>query len=310
VWGQKGVYTFRIRGTLCHQIGSLLPVDNQPPKFAQIYIMDSDLTQQVQQRLQYGHGNIDDGILRDLILMMQHRNPYYRIYKIAKERISQNVNLCLSLTTADVKKRDPHRYNLPTASEVGVIIRENMTDVNTTRDLIVEYCSGKLKRVPELHSGYLPMRFPLLYPYGEQGWQPGIPLSQSPSQTQQGIYHSEDNHHGESENGHEHVQARGIYLICLHKSKFSITYLSFTTQQGRTQISQLQFYAYYLHTRDGIFSTIHLSGRLFQEWLVDAFAQIENNRLQFHRCSTQPFSPCGLAVDPLVANGSHRIRVM
>ena len=57
----------------------------------------------------------------------------------------------------------------------------------------------------------------------------------------------------------------------------------FTAQQGRNRVSQLQFYAYYLHTRDGVFSTIHHSGRLFQEWLVDAFAQIENNRLRFHQ---------------------------
>jgi hypothetical protein len=59
----------------------------------------------------------------------------------------------------------------------------------------------------------------------------------------------------------------------------------FTARQGhgRSRVSQLQFYAYYLHTRDDIFSTVHRSGRLFQEWLVDAFAQIENNRLQFHR---------------------------
>jgi hypothetical protein len=52
---------------------------------------------------------------------------------------------------------------------------------------------------------------------------------------------------------------------------------------GSHHVSQLQFYAYYLHTRDNQFSVIHHSGRLFQEWLVDAFAQVENNRLKFHR---------------------------
>jgi hypothetical protein len=57
----------------------------------------------------------------------------------------------------------------------------------------------------------------------------------------------------------------------------------FLLAQGRSHVSQLQYYAYYLHTHDNIFSTIHNSGRLFQEWLVDAFAQIENNRLQYHR---------------------------
>jgi hypothetical protein len=39
--------------------------------------------------------------------------------------------------------------------------------------------------------------------------------------------------------------------------------------------------------RDGIFSNIHYSSRLFQEFLVDAYAQIENNRLQYHRLNQQ-----------------------
>jgi len=72
----------------------------------------------------------------------------------------------------------------------------------------------------------------------------------------------------------------------LHASIILKLTILFTAQQGRGRslhVSQLQFYAYYLHTRDNVFSTIHNSGRLFQEWLVDAFAQIENNRLQFHR---------------------------
>src|SRR5215472_877489 len=57
----------------------------------------------------------------------------------------------------------------------------------------------------------------------------------------------------------------------------------FTGRGVSNHVSQAQFYAYHLHTRDNVFSTIHHSGRLFQEWLVDAWAQIENNRLRFHR---------------------------
>jgi hypothetical protein len=177
-----GVYTFRIKGTLCHRIGSLLPAQGQEPKFAQIYIMDSDLNQQIQQRLQHGHGHIDEAILRDLLTMMHDNNPYYAIYKIAKERIDQDVNLRLNLTTFDAKKRDPRRYNLPTASEVGVIINKDFSDINTTRDLIIERRSGQLKRISELHSAYLPLRFPLLFPYGEPGWHPRIPFVESPCQ--------------------------------------------------------------------------------------------------------------------------------
>src|SRR5262249_53778129 len=176
-WGPMGIYTFRIKGSLCHRIGALLPNEGEQPKFAQIYITDSDPSQQVQHRLQHGHGLIDEGILRDLQAMMHRDNPYYDVYKIAKERMGQDVNLLLTLTTFDAKKQDPRRYNLPTASEVGVIIPKDSSNINATRDLIIEHRGGQLKRISELHSAYLPLRFPLLFPYGEPGWHPRIPFS-------------------------------------------------------------------------------------------------------------------------------------
>jgi hypothetical protein len=177
VWGPKGIYVFRIKGTLCHKIGSLHPPKGQQPKFAQMYIMDCDLNQEVQQRLQHAHGHIDETILRDLLTMMHRHNPYYAIYKTAKDRIGQDVNLCLNLISFNAAQRDPRRYNLSTASEVGIIVNKDCSDVNASRDLIIEYRSGQLKRISELHSAYLPLRFPLLFPYGEQGWHPNIPFS-------------------------------------------------------------------------------------------------------------------------------------
>jgi hypothetical protein len=90
--------------------------------------------------------------------------------------MGQDVNLLLNLTTFDAKKQDPRRYNLPTASEVGIIIKD-ASNTNANRDLIVEYRNGQLQRISELHSGYLPLRFPLLYPYGEPGWHTDIPFS-------------------------------------------------------------------------------------------------------------------------------------
>jgi hypothetical protein len=41
------IYTFHIKGALYHRIGSLLPAEGEQPKFAQIYIADSDPNQQL-----------------------------------------------------------------------------------------------------------------------------------------------------------------------------------------------------------------------------------------------------------------------
>jgi hypothetical protein len=199
VWGPMGIYTFRIKGTLCHKIGSLLPANGQTPKFAQMYIMDGDFNQQLHHRLQYGHGHIDEGILRDLLSMMHHHNPFIAIFKTAKDRIGQDINLSLNLISFDSTHKDPRRYNLPTASEVGIIINKDTSDVNTARDLIIEYRSGRLQHVSELHAGYLALRFPLLFPYGEKGWHPEIPFSDVVQQS----CNDNDNHAEAQEEDHE-----------------------------------------------------------------------------------------------------------
>jgi hypothetical protein len=38
----RGPPNIRIQGQVCHRIGSLLPEDGETPKFAQLYIFDTD----------------------------------------------------------------------------------------------------------------------------------------------------------------------------------------------------------------------------------------------------------------------------
>jgi len=177
VWGPMGIYTFRIQGDLCHRIGSLLPIEGEQPKFAQIYVADHDPSRQVQQRLIYGNGNLNQDILRCLQDMLQRVNPYYETFKTAIERMQNVEGLHLHLTSFDSRRHDPRRYNLPTAAEVGVIMVGDGSETTEVRDIIIEKRSGQLQRISELHSGYLPLRFPLLFPYGEPGWHDKIPFA-------------------------------------------------------------------------------------------------------------------------------------
>ncbi|XP_026420322.1 uncharacterized protein LOC113316331 [Papaver somniferum] len=51
----------------------------------------------------------------------------------------------------------------------------------------------------------------------------------------------------------------------------------------KINLSQMQFYSYYLFQRHSEYSTILRGGKLFQEFLVDAWASTEQNRLNFLR---------------------------
>ncbi|CAF1307362.1 unnamed protein product [Rotaria sp. Silwood1] len=52
--------------------------------------------------------------------------------------------------------------------------------------------------------------------------------------------------------------------------------------RNRTRVSMLQFYSYRLAIRQ-IFTAIHYAGKLFQQYIVDAYVKTEQNRLAFHQ---------------------------
>jgi len=174
VYGPHGVFTFRIQGELVHRIGSLLPTDGQQPRFSQIYIHDSDPHRQSIIRSSYHHGLLHQPTVLLLQHMLQLHNPYVDIFMTAKERLSINENISLHIKTTDCQYLDPRRYNRPTASEIAVIMPGTGEEPVDRRDIILQTRGGQLKRISELHSSYCPLRYPLLFPNGQQGWHPNI----------------------------------------------------------------------------------------------------------------------------------------
>lgn len=72
------------------------------------------------------------------------------------------------------RQHDGRRYNLPTQSEVAALIVGDI-DLNfDVRDIIVEANYGPPKRINELHASYLPLQYPILFPYGEDGYRDDV----------------------------------------------------------------------------------------------------------------------------------------
>ncbi|KAL3024818.1 hypothetical protein AAZX31_04G146800 [Glycine max] len=131
----RGPPTIRIQGQPCHRIGSLLPMPGKQPKFAQLYIFDT--------------------------------------FRMARDRLadSQLDNVKLRLIAG--REKDGRTYNLPNVSEVAALIVGDF-DADSRRDIIVETQNGELQRIHELQSSYLGLQYPLLFPYGEDGYRPDI----------------------------------------------------------------------------------------------------------------------------------------
>ncbi|XP_056692064.1 uncharacterized protein [Spinacia oleracea] len=168
----RGPFTFRLYGQNYHRIGSLLPTTGSSPKFSQLYIYDTE--NEVSNRLHaYGSNSernarnaLDDSIVERLREMLDAYNPLAQAFRVARDRFESN---------------NEETYNLPTASEVAALIVGDIGSSTGERDIIVETQMGQLKRINELHPSYLPLQYPLLFPYGEDGYRLGIQLRDTSS---------------------------------------------------------------------------------------------------------------------------------
>ncbi|CAK8570160.1 unnamed protein product [Lathyrus sativus] len=68
------------------------------------------------------------------------------------------------------RSKDGRIYNQPTVSEVAALIVGDV-DTGSKRDIILERRSGRLKRISEFHPSYFVLQYPLLFPYGEDGFR-------------------------------------------------------------------------------------------------------------------------------------------
>ncbi|XP_041999843.1 uncharacterized protein LOC121749330 [Salvia splendens] len=100
---------------------------------------------------------------------------------MAKEKIGHENQPNVSLRLLGKRGRDGRTYNLPSVSEVAVLVVGDFDEALGDRDIVVVKKSGQLQRISELHPSYLPLQYPLLFPYGEDGYREDIGFSKNSS---------------------------------------------------------------------------------------------------------------------------------
>ncbi|XP_076927880.1 uncharacterized protein LOC143591599 [Bidens hawaiensis] len=107
--------------------------------------------------------------------MLDSQNPLVQAYRMVRDTFKENPQTDLKLRIVGTRKNDGRTYNLPTTSEVAALIVGDFGDAMDKRDIIVNSRSGGLRRISELHPSYSPLQFPLLFPFGEDGYKEDIP---------------------------------------------------------------------------------------------------------------------------------------
>lgn len=107
--------------------------------------------------------------------MLDENNPYVKTYRMARDRIQDTEDTHVHLKLIGNRNSDGRQYNLPTASEIAVLIVGDIGSSAEKRDIVVQFKGGHLQQISELHPAYLPLQYPFLFPYGEDGYRLGIP---------------------------------------------------------------------------------------------------------------------------------------
>ncbi|XP_050915138.1 uncharacterized protein LOC127130114 [Lathyrus oleraceus] len=117
--------------------------------------------------------HIDPNIVQQLSNILYEHNPRAKSYQMVRHWLFNSNTPNLKLRLISDRSIDGRIYNQPTVSEVAALV---VRDIDTTkmRDIIMQSKGGHLQRINELHANYLAYKYPLILPYGKDGYIPTI----------------------------------------------------------------------------------------------------------------------------------------
>nr|XP_033512702.1 uncharacterized protein LOC104098914 isoform X2 [Nicotiana tomentosiformis] len=162
-----GIYMFRVQGQMYHFIPDLLPFDKKG-KNMQLYFYDNE--NELANRMACSR-NINESIVKRLMHVLSI-NPY-SIFLKSLTNVPKLSDCYIALKCEP--KSDQHVYNLPTTTEVAEIwVHDNAANIVSTPHIRIYTHSDKTQSVNYYYGCYDALQYPLLFPYGQNGWHCGI----------------------------------------------------------------------------------------------------------------------------------------
>lgn len=183
----NGPYVFRINGQIHHRIGSLLLRPNNIPKFAELYIYDTknEIENKIQALTEQDSEEHDLNLytIEKLKKLLDEHNPLVKIFRHARDILEEHKGIDVSIRIVGANKGDPIQYEMPHTEELAILVVGELNLEKFRRDIIVSNKYEGLQRVSIFHPAYMALQYPLLFPYGERGFQLGIPYHKKESTT-------------------------------------------------------------------------------------------------------------------------------
>ena len=191
----RAPYVFKISGQVCHRVGSLMPSEGHRPEYAQLYIFDTE--HEVSNRINVASSSsrspfhTNQNIVASLIEMLDMHNPIVKLFRTARERLLGDSSYQYHIRLFGKANAHGDIYSAPVASEVVGLIVGDIGQTDVGRDIILEDRSSRLQRINEQHCKFMAMQYPILFPYGEDGYHESLmyrQIGRSLSQAFKGNY--------------------------------------------------------------------------------------------------------------------------
>nr|KAJ0193121.1 hypothetical protein LSAT_V11C800395800 [Lactuca sativa] len=170
-----GPYVFKISGQISHTIGFLSPDPAKGLRFLQLYLFDTE--NELENRFRAFDGprkrDLDCNIVQFIVNFLGANNEYVRTFMTSKQMAGEN-NL-QSYAVQLFNNVADRRCDLPSPGSLGCIVSGDDTTCSTY-DILIYFHSGRPQRISKLHSSYMPLQYPLLFPHGEEGWSPHLKM--------------------------------------------------------------------------------------------------------------------------------------
>ncbi|XP_059290852.1 uncharacterized protein LOC132044375 [Lycium ferocissimum] len=166
---------------------------------------------------------------------------------------------------------DQRTYNLPSVSEVAAIWTDEELDSPASTPHIRVYTHSNTNQLVHYYYGcYDALQYPLLFPYGENGWHCGI----------QRVIQKTNSPRNRSSCKHENIPSVSNMSSIDGFLNIEEEILQKERQKKNT-VSCREYYCYKLQIRDDEENDTLHSGRVFQQFSVDQYIKVETQRLDF-----------------------------
>ncbi|XP_074373466.1 uncharacterized protein LOC141713790 [Apium graveolens] len=197
-----------------------------------------------------GSDALDPDIAQGLLDMLDEHNHLAQGFRYARDRLNLPETNDFHLLLVSSKSASGRPNQVGPSNEVAALLVGDSDDTCPFRDIVVQTKERYLKRVFETCKHFMHLQYPSLFPYGDDGFHLKIPLHNKKHQCQDV---ETDNDQNPDETHH------------------------------RTTVTMREYYAYKLMIRPDKGMNLHLGGRLWQQFVVDVFAAVEQYRLDWIR---------------------------